>query len=104
LKIIPRLWLGGIRDSFDNDELKKRKISHIMTVHFCSKPSFSKTQTYVQMIVGVPPWFPNEFQYKTIDVMDISSEQIRSHFSDDSFQFIENGMADGGVLIHCMQV
>ena len=57
-----------------------------------------------QMIVGVPPWYPDRLQYLNHDLMDLSVENILPCFSQESFDFIDRGIESGGVLVHCMKV
>jgi dual specificity phosphatase 12 len=44
--------------------------------------------------------FPKEFTYKEINVADNSSTSILRHFPA-AISFIKDGIAKGGVLVHC---
>jgi protein-tyrosine phosphatase len=50
---------------------------------------------------GITPFFPKEFTYKVINVLDNSSQSLLRHFPA-AIAFIKDGMRrGGGVLVHC---
>jgi protein-tyrosine phosphatase len=81
--IINNLYLGNLSDSSNLQELKNNKITHILTV-----------------ILGTSPLFPNDFKYLNIPVLDIEEENLVQYF-DQTNQFIEDGIQNGNVLVHC---
>ena len=46
------------------------------------------------------PFFPKDFKYKVISVTDTSQASLLRHFPA-AISFIKEGMAKGGVLVHC---
>jgi len=83
-EVQPGVYVGSV-DAADNcEELKKRKISHIVTV----------SGEY-------PPKFPNDFEYVVVRVEDFSGQNLLSTF-EYCIEFIRNAKKnDGNVLIHC---
>jgi len=49
---------------------------------------------------GIKPFFPKDFKYKVISIPDTSNYQLIRHFPA-AISFIREGMAKGGVLVHC---
>ncbi|NBP15694.1 dual specificity protein phosphatase family protein [bacterium] len=82
-KIFDNLFLGNIDSSYDYNELKRLGITHIVSV-----------------IQGYVPPFPNDFEYLVINAMDDENTNIMEVF-DDAVRFIEEGMENGKVLVHC---
>jgi len=83
-KILDGLYLGSADASQNLEVLKKRNITHILTVG-----------------IGLKLYFPSEFQYKHIEVFDYEQADLFSHF-ESSTQFVDQGRTKGGgVLIHC---
>lgn len=78
------LYLGSISAANNRSALKSLNITHILTV-----------------AGSMPPSYPNEFKYKTIDVQDRHDINIAQYF-DDCFGFIDEAKEMGGnVLVHC---
>ncbi|XP_046842221.1 dual specificity protein phosphatase 19-like isoform X3 [Xenia sp. Carnegie-2017] len=65
------------------EHLRLQKITHIVNV-----------------ATGIVNQFPNEFQYKTVEILDLPETRIGQHFAELS-SFIEKGLEDGKVLVHC---
>jgi len=85
-EIVPNLFLGDVYAAHNTKELKKRKITHIVT---CT--------------VGVVPPYPEHFKYKHLKILDCAAENINEHFAETS-QFISDALEDGGkVLVHCIR-
>ena len=75
--------MGNIKSASDKQTLKKAGITHIL-----------------QVAAGINPFFPNEFEYKVINVLDNSSQSLLRHFPA-AIAFIKDGIRHGGVLVHC---
>ncbi|KAJ0092529.1 hypothetical protein Patl1_25450 [Pistacia atlantica] len=79
------LFLGSFLDANKKDALKSSNVTHILTV----------------ADLGEPP-FPDEFLYKTIEVMDRDDTNLMLYF-DECFNFIDEAKRlGGGVLVHCL--
>ena len=79
-----RIFLGDINGATNLYQLRKNKITHILT-----------------MAAGIRPLYKKEFKYKIVNVMDIPSQNIISHF-DRAIEFINKAVTGGGrVLVHC---
>eukprot|EP01129_Flabellula_baltica_P017614 TRINITY_DN9815_c0_g1_i1.p1 TRINITY_DN9815_c0_g1~~TRINITY_DN9815_c0_g1_i1.p1 ORF type:complete len:156 (+),score=28.87 TRINITY_DN9815_c0_g1_i1:52-519(+) len=54
------------------------------------------------LIIGqnLKQWYPNDFTYKQIEIPDNANVDILGYFPD-AFQFIDEGIQQGNVLIHC---
>lgn len=50
---------------------------------------------------GLPPCFPEDFEYTLVEVMDDPEEDLQAHF-DTCFRAIEDGRDRGGVVVHCL--
>lgn len=82
-KIIDRLYLGNLKGASNLQNLKAAGITHIL-----------------QVASGIKPFFPKDFKYKVISVTDTSQSSLIRHFPA-AVAFIKEGMAKGGVLVHC---
>jgi protein-tyrosine phosphatase len=79
------VFIGDIASAFNVDELKRLRITHVVTA-----------------ILGVAPQFPKDFVYMTVPIRDVESEDIKSHLPKTT-QFIDDAVSSGGkVLIHCV--
>jgi len=81
--ILPGLYLGDVWNSEDLDLLKERKITHILVVG-----------------IDLEQNYPDAFKYHQIQIHDMTHANLFSHFHV-TYQFIEEGLAAGGVLVHC---
>eukprot|EP01111_Echinosteliopsis_oligospora_P010276 TRINITY_DN3168_c1_g1_i1.p1 TRINITY_DN3168_c1_g1~~TRINITY_DN3168_c1_g1_i1.p1 ORF type:complete len:294 (+),score=100.58 TRINITY_DN3168_c1_g1_i1:48-929(+) len=79
------MHVGDIFSAYNKEELKKRGMTHIVTV-----------------VYGIEPIFPEEFKYCNVAIRDLEGELISSHF-DRVFSFIDQGRAEGNVLVHCLR-
>jgi hypothetical protein len=53
------------------------------------------------MAAGIRPLYKKEFKYKIVNIMDLPSQNIISHF-DKAIEFINKAVTGGGrVLVHC---
>lgn len=68
------------------EELKKHNITHVLNVG-----------------TGIENPFPQEFTYKTIELLDLPDTQICQHFPK-LFDFIDLGSKNGAVLVHWYDV
>ncbi len=84
VEIIPHLYLGSIGCASNLKELKKVNITHILC---CG--------------TGIKNYFPNEFKYYNISILDSDKEDIKKYF-ESSHKFIhEDIQNEGYLLIHC---
>lgn len=84
-KIEDGVYIGDISSAYNEEELKKLGITHIITA-----------------VLGVGPQFPNSFKYLCVPVRDVESEDIQSHLTSTT-TFINNVLKENGkVLIHCI--
>jgi predicted protein tyrosine phosphatase len=81
--IVTGLYLGSMEEALNKDGLKHLGISHILCV-----------------AMGGRAAFPEEFEYKLIELVDSEEENLEKHI-DDCNAFISQGRAKGGVLVHC---
>eukprot|EP01111_Echinosteliopsis_oligospora_P017123 TRINITY_DN7319_c0_g1_i1.p1 TRINITY_DN7319_c0_g1~~TRINITY_DN7319_c0_g1_i1.p1 ORF type:complete len:224 (+),score=55.22 TRINITY_DN7319_c0_g1_i1:94-765(+) len=85
-EVIPRVYLGDVYAAHNITELKKRNITHIVSV-----------------VLAVPPAFPNDFKYLHLPLLDNAAEDIHHHFTA-THDFISEAVSSGGsVLIHCLR-
>ncbi|WOK96821.1 hypothetical protein Cni_G05529 [Canna indica] len=83
-KIEEGLFLGSVGAALNKPALKELNITHILTV-----------------AKSLDPAFPNEFNYKKIDVFDTPGTELDKYF-DECFSFIDEARSSGaGVLVHC---
>lgn len=83
VKIIDGLYLGNYKTSMSKTTLTNKNISHILCVgHEMAK------------------FVDDNYQYMKLEVEDDEDEDILTNF-DDTFNFIEEGINKGGVLVHC---
>lgn len=69
-KILDQIWLGDIRAAQNLFCLRSKGITHIL-----------------QALGGMQPTFPQQFNYKVLQVMDVPWENLGRHFMD-SAKFI----------------
>jgi len=85
-EVIPKVYLGDVYAAHNVAELKKRNITHIISV-----------------VLAVPPAYPSEFKYLHLPLLDNASEDIQHHFIT-THDFISEAISEGGsVLIHCLR-
>jgi protein-tyrosine phosphatase len=83
-EVIPKLYLGNYSASRNRDFLASHNVTHILTV-----------------AGEIEPEYPAEFVYKIVDIDDWHEEDIAKHFKN-CFDFIDQGIQSGGVLVHCL--
>mmetsp|Transcript_37535 Transcript_37535/g.27287 ORF Transcript_37535/g.27287 Transcript_37535/m.27287 type:complete len:105 (-) Transcript_37535:777-1091(-) len=78
------IWLGDYTSASNKFLLKKHGITHILCVGS-----------------GLDTKFPNQFKYKKINEMDVSSANLKQHFAA-CHRFMNNCEAENGILlVHC---
>jgi GNAT superfamily N-acetyltransferase len=85
VRVCEGVFMGSIGAAHNASGLKSAGITHVLSM---STSSGAK--------------FPEEFTYKSVVIDDKPGRRIVSHFKD-CFEFIEEGKAAGGVLVHCFQ-
>ena len=84
IEIIPHLFLGSIGSASNLKELQNCKITHIVC---CAK--------------GIKNFFPNNFKYLNLDLLDSETADIKKYFGA-SNKFIDDAIRNNGnVLVHC---
>eukprot|EP01121_Diplochlamys_sp_Union-15-3_P018017 TRINITY_DN6470_c0_g1_i1.p1 TRINITY_DN6470_c0_g1~~TRINITY_DN6470_c0_g1_i1.p1 ORF type:complete len:184 (+),score=19.24 TRINITY_DN6470_c0_g1_i1:21-572(+) len=83
-RIIHRLYLGNLDNAHNEQGLRKKQITHIVTL---TSSSF-------------PPKFPKEFEYLWVNVEDECLANLLSTFQT-VFRFVDRGRRRGNVLVHC---
>eukprot|EP01111_Echinosteliopsis_oligospora_P009794 TRINITY_DN2938_c0_g1_i1.p1 TRINITY_DN2938_c0_g1~~TRINITY_DN2938_c0_g1_i1.p1 ORF type:complete len:182 (+),score=48.81 TRINITY_DN2938_c0_g1_i1:174-719(+) len=84
-EILPNLFLGNAANSRDLKNLQENKITHILVVGS-----------------GLQQNHPLKFKYHQIQIEDMPSVDIFSHF-EKCFEFIEEAHKSGGVVfVHCL--
>lgn len=82
--IIPGLWLGSLEAARNRHFLIRHGVTHVLSILEC-ECSF----------------YPGLFQYKHISAKDHSDQDLTSVF-EDAAAFIDEGIARGGVVVHCV--
>eukprot|EP00903_Cladosiphon_okamuranus_P009031 g8636.t1 len=80
-EILPKVFLGSLDAAKDKESLKSHGVTHILTVN------------------GKEPAFKDDFEYRVINFGG-DNGPLTPHL-DESMAFVESGVEDGGVLIHC---
>ena len=82
-KILDGLYLAGANVARNHMALRKRGITHVLTV------------------ADIPPPWPDKFKYRQISVADESQTDLLSRF-EEAHQFIDEARGAGGaILVHC---
>lgn len=84
-QIIKNLWVGAISSSSNKKNMKSHNIKMIVSAH-----------------VGGSALFPYDFEYKLIELLDISNENIIDCFEKILPAIYDVISRDYGVLVHCM--
>jgi protein phosphatase slingshot len=84
IEIIPHLYLGSIGSASNLKQLQNCKITHILC---CAS--------------GIKNFFPNNFKYLNLDILDSEKVNIKQYFEQTN-QFIDEAIKNNGsVLVHC---
>ncbi|RMX51358.1 hypothetical protein pdam_00011383 [Pocillopora damicornis] len=82
-KVLDNLFISSQDGARNLEELQQNNITHILNVG-----------------TGIENAFPKEFDYKTVEVLDLPETPICQYFPG-MFDFIQNGLESGAVLVHC---
>ena len=83
-EIIDGVYLGSLESSYDINTLKKKGITHIISV-----------------LAGYVPPFPDDFNYFVINTLDTEQSNLSDAF-EDCGNFISDAIStNGNVLVHC---
>ena len=63
-RVIPQLYVGDLEGANNKAGLQKVGVTHVL-----------------QVMGGMEPLFRNDFKYKVMDVRDVATENIGSHFA-----------------------
>lgn len=80
------LYLGNLTAAYDLTTLSTYKITSILTIDTCPLPQYILKQKHLTTMY--------------IQLSDTPKENILAHFND-SYKFIDDGVKNGGVLVHC---
>ena len=78
------LYLGDMTAAFNTRELKKKGITHVLTAAARLGISYKR----------------GDLQHKCYPALDMETYDLSKYF-EDSFNFIENALKTGSVLVHC---
>ncbi|PFX28841.1 dual specificity protein phosphatase 19-like [Stylophora pistillata] len=81
--VLDNLFISSQEGARNLEELKQNNITHILNVG-----------------TGIENAFPKEFEYKTVEMLDLPETPICQYFPG-MFDFIINGSKSGAVLVHC---
>jgi len=82
-KVQENLFISSQDGAQNMEELRRNNITHILNVG-----------------TGIKNAFPEEFDYKTVETLDLPEMQI-CHYFEEMFDFITDGFKNGAVLVHC---
>ena len=82
-RVDTNLWLGSLHAANNTIGLKKAGITHVLTI-----------------ISGFKPMNMDQFVNKKIEALD-HPEASLVPFMDEAADFIKEGVASGGILVHC---
>ncbi|XP_068677151.1 dual specificity protein phosphatase 19-like [Montipora foliosa] len=82
-KVQENLYISSQGGAKNLDELKKHNVTHILNVGS-----------------GIENAYPQEFTYKTVEILDLPETKICQHFPT-LFDFINLGRKNGAILVHC---
>ena len=87
-QIFETLYVGGKQAASDRNLLKKHGIRFVLNV-----------------TCQIENLFPNDFEYKRIDIQDSAYVNILNHFAEgvDFIKYALDNRDKGGILVHCMQ-
>ena len=84
IEIIPNLYLGSIGSASNLQQLQNSKITHIVC---CAR--------------GIKNFFPEQFKYLNLDILDSEKANIKQYF-EETYKFIDEAIKNkGSVLVHC---
>lgn len=83
-EIVDGIFLGALSSSYNKEELRKREITHVVSV-----------------LAGYEPPFPGEFNYMVINALDNQSSNLIEVFDEVNMFITDAIMNNENVLIHC---
>lgn len=93
-EVLPGIWLGNFEDSLQADELRRRNVTHILSVAVGLYPHHQALVPDAQEWAG--------FEHMVVRALDKDGQDLLSYFPV-VHGFIEEGRRSGGaVLVHCM--
>jgi hypothetical protein len=83
-EILPGIWLGSFPAAIKDDELRRRNITHVLSIGAEFKPVY-----------------PEQFSYLVAFAMDCPGQNILNYFEHTN-RFIDSALASGSsILVHC---
>ncbi|KAJ7374776.1 dual specificity phosphatase 19 [Desmophyllum pertusum] len=82
-KVQEKLFISSQDGAQNMEELRRNNITHILNVG-----------------TGIRNAFPQDFDYKTVEILDLPEIQI-CHYFPEMFNFITDSFKNGAVLVHC---
>lgn len=86
-EILPKLWLGPYASGKKRDELREKNITHIMIVRSAK-----------ERIIAAK--YPEDFKYHIVEILDVPHVSLLPYLGECK-RFLDEGRANGGVLVHC---
>lgn len=84
-KVLDGLYVGGLRDAQNKEELQKHGITHVVAIHD-----------------NAQKFFPDELKYLILEASDTPSQDLLL-FMEQTNGFIHKARKEGGkVLVHCL--
>lgn len=83
-EIMDGIYLGALSSSYNKEELKKKRITHVVSV-----------------LAGYDPPFPGEFNYMVINALDNNNSKLIDVFDEVNAFIADAIMNNENVLIHC---
>jgi len=83
-EILPGIWLGSFPAAIKDDELRRRNITHVLSIG-----------------AEFRPVYPEQFSYLVAFAMDCPGQNILNYFEHTN-QFIDSALSSGSsILVHC---
>jgi len=85
-EVLPNVFVGDVYAAHNQEELKRRNVTHI-----------------INAALAITPPFPDQFNYLHVQLLDFPGENVINHLQDTT-KFIDDALAGGGkVFIHCLK-
>jgi len=85
-EVLPNIFVGDVYAAHNQEELKRRNVTHI-----------------INAALAVIPPFPDKFKYLHVQLLDYPGENVMDHLQVTT-KYIEEALAGGGrVFIHCLK-
>jgi hypothetical protein len=83
-EVLNGLWLGALESSYDREMMKKKGITHVISV-----------------LAGYIPPYPDDFNYLVVNALDNENSNLSEVF-EETYKFINDAFSkEGSVLVHC---